>query len=308
MSSDFFLKLIDERRNIYENAMLFDQKRLKVQDYIGDLRVPGGQEPLDIEGSFLQNQSKEIQFAIQNDVVDFTGEMDGGHANWASQNKKFLNYHRSLTMFTFMNSIAIDHYLGEQTGLHKIKDATVIDVGGGTGHSLCSFFRYPETIRYFLVDPNLRLMHDQFIRMYPQLLELPMAHLLAYGEHLPFRNDFADLVMSSSSIDHMADQQQFIKDSFRVLKKGGHLLITSHLDVPISAKAGSKISSQKWSIPAILETAARTIHRFSNKVAINDHTMEFEGTEEIQKMMEAAHFKIIGAEVFKRYFYVVGEK
>ena len=47
-----------------------------------------------------------------------------------------------------------------------------------------------ETIDYFLVDPNIRLIHDQFIRLYPKLSYLKMSHIQANAEFLPIKENW----------------------------------------------------------------------------------------------------------------------
>jgi len=280
--ANIFLELIDNKRNIYENATLFDQNRLDPKEYMHLLK----------DG---------LDYSIKNKILAYL-ENNTGDDFWKDQNQKFLNYHKSLTPFTFFNSIPIDYYIAEKTDLHSIKDKTVIDVGGGTGHFLTSFFRQPETLLYFLVDPNVRLLHDQFIRMYPQLLDLKMGHILALGENLPFVDEVADLVVSSSSIDHMANYKEFLVESHRVLKVGGKLLISSHLK-HASLKRGRSIK-----IENVLESGARFFHRLKNKVSMNDHVLEFEDTKTLENEIKGAGFNIDQSEIFKSYFFIVASK
>ena len=282
-----FYDLIDNPRNIYENATLFKQKRRDPSSYNDILK----------EGLSYTEEDQ-----ILNCLSHPTDPHISKEKEWKSQNSKFLNYHKSLTPHTFFNSIAIDHYIGNKTGLNDIKDAVVFDVGGGTGHFLTSFFKFPRSLEYYLIDPNVRLLHDQFIRMYPQLLDLEMGHILALGEDLPFKNEVADLVVSSSSIDHMKDHKLFIKESYRCLKSGGKFLVSSHI-------SGAKTKSKKSiSLSGMFESIARMIHRLQNRVALNDHVLEFSSTKALETAMMDVGFLIQESEVFKNYFYVVAIK
>lgn len=283
-----FYDLIDNPRNIYENASLYKQNRKAPSNYKSILK----------DG---------LSFTEDDDILNClpahsSNQKTSSGNEWVKQNQKFLNYHKSLTPHTFFNSIAIDHYIGVKTGLDKIKDAVILDIGGGTGHFLTSFFKFPESLDYYLVDPNVRLLHDQFIRMYPRLLDLEMGHILALGEDLPFENEVGDLVVSSSSIDHMKDHKQFIKESYRCLKTGGKLLISSHLS---HAKTKAK---NRVSLSGIFESVARIIHRFQNRVAVNDHVLEFSSTEKLEAVMKEVGFQIEDSEIFKNYFYIVAIK
>ncbi len=281
--SKLFYDMIDQYRNIYENASLFPQNRLHPDEYAHLLK-------------------SEINFEVRDNVADYILDSDKNNSNWSKQNKKFLNYHKSLTPATFFNSISIDHYIAAKTQLHKLSKVRVLDVGGGTGHFLCSFFRNPASLEYFLVDPNVREIHDQFVRMYPALLELKMRHIKAYAEQIPLIDECIDLVVSSSAIDHYKDYKLFIKESYRCLKSGGKILISSHLK-----KAKSK-HKKTWSISAFFEYLAKSFHRIRNRVAINDHVLEFSDTEQIEDVLKAAGFIINQSEIFKNYFYIVARK
>ncbi len=282
--SKLFFDLIDVKRDIYQNADLFQQRR---------------RDPNEYEQEFLRNSDYQAVDKLADFIKDISSDVD----NWERQNSKFLNYHKSLNPHTFFNSIPIDHYIGLKTGLAQIQNKVVLDVGGGTGHFLSSFFRYPHSLQYFLIDPNVRLLHDQFVRMYPSLLEIPIGHIRSYAEDLPFRNNIADLIISSSAIDHYKDYKLFINEAFRVLKPNGKLLISSHLK---GAKSGA--TKKKFSVRAIIEKGLRLLHRLKNGVAIDDHVQEFESTAPIIEKLKAKGFTIEQDEKFKQYFYILARK
>lgn len=279
-----FFNLIDVKRDVYQNAELFAQNRKVPETY---------------QDEFFNNTS----YQNIDGVADFINREEVKDKYWADQNDRFLKYHKSLNPHTFFNSIPIDHYIGLQTGLAELKDKLVLDVGGGTGHFLSSFFRYPHSIQYFLVDPNVRLLHDQFIRMYPELLEIPIGHVRCYAEKLPFKNEVADLVVSSSAIDHYKEYKEFVSESYRCLKSGGKLLVSSHLE-----GAKSSTSSSKFSLSSVLEKTARLLHRIKNRVALDDHVKEFRSTDELKAQLLKEGFTIEKEETFKQYFYLLASK
>ncbi len=277
---EIFLNWIDRPRAIYQAAELFPQLRKKPQDYL-DILKPN------------------LEYNTVNGVLDCLNASKDLSNDWQEQNEKFLRYHKSLTPHTFFNSIPIDHYIGLKTQLAFLKGIRVADIGGGTGHFLSSFFRHPHDIEYFLVDPNVRELHDQFVRMYPELLEIPMAHIRANAEDLPFISETMDLVISSSAIDHYDDYKIFISEAFRILKPQGQILISSHL---------KKSARKKSKSGALLERGIRILHRIKNRVALDDHTVEFESIKPIEDSLKAAGFKVEQAEIFKNYFFVVARK
>jgi ubiquinone/menaquinone biosynthesis C-methylase UbiE/uncharacterized protein YbaR (Trm112 family) len=307
-----FLEMIDRERNIYEPARLFHQNRFKVEEYLDALGSPHAEgAPLRLEGNKLVCTVSGKTYPINDEVPDFIGSIknknDKDFAEWERLNKQFLNYHQSLSVYTLVNSTPVSGYLGMRSGMAGIKDKTVVDIGAGTGHAYASFFYYPETLKYYLVDPNLRLLHDQFIRIYPKLSMLKMGHLLAFAENLPFRNDFADVVMSLSAIDHFKDYKAFFRESFRIAKPGGALFLSSHLDVPAAVNDQTGTTSKLFSA-SLPERITRYLYFKKAKVGHDDHTYHFTDTKPFTDAAEEAGFKIEKAEIFKRYFFVIAKK
>lgn len=306
MNADVFYPLIDKERNIYELAELHHQQRKPVEEYISNLIVPNSQEKLLIEGNKIISETKTKIFRVKDNIIDFrtNNDVDG---NWDKLNTQFMNYHKSLTLYTLINSTPLINYLSLHSGIGNISNAKVVDVGGGTGHTLCSFFQNPETIDYYLVDPNLRLLHDQFIRIYPKLTYLQMAHILAYAEHLPFCNEFADVVLSLAAIDHLQDFKQFISESKRILKTGGILFISSHLDIPEEPQDKTTISNKLFSA-SFWERVSRYLYYRKHSVASDDHTLHLKNTEPIEDELKKQGFTIEKVHGFKRNFYIIAKK
>ncbi|MEY4111418.1 MAG: hypothetical protein RLZZ46_1774 [Bacteroidota bacterium] len=307
-----FLNFIDRERNIYEPAQLFHQNRIPVQEYAADLvsTLESG-AMLKLDGNKLVCSASGKEFPVNDEVPDFIGAIkvkgDKDFEEWDRLNTQFLNYHKSLSVYTLVNSTPVASYLGMRSGMAAIKDQTVVDIGAGTGHAYASFFYYPETLRYFLVDPNLRLLHDQFIRIYPKLSFLRMGHILAFAEHLPFRNNFADVVMSLSAIDHFKDYKAFFRESFRIARPGGKLFLSSHLDVPAQSTDQTGLSSKLFSA-SLPERIARYLYFKKAKVGHDDHTFHFTDTRAFEMAAEEAGFSVERSEIFKRYFYLLAVK
>jgi ubiquinone/menaquinone biosynthesis C-methylase UbiE len=288
-----WLSLHNQPRNIYQNADFYAQNRLNSAEVAPFLKL---------------DATKIAALAIEPNLFDCRDAAEKPK-DWARENAKFLNYHRSLTPYTLLNGLPFSHYLGAKTGLAEAKNQVVIDVGGGTGQTLVNFFRHGESLTYFLVYPNVRLLHDQFIRIYPQLLTLKMGHILAMGENLPFKNEIADIVLCFAAIDHMADYQQFIKEALRVLKPKGQLLITGHLDVPTTNKAAKLWRQFSLFSPSFLEFITRRWHQFRNRVALDDHTVHFETTGVLEKDLIGNGFRVLQSEVVgTELFFILAEK
>lgn len=305
-----YLSLIDKERNIYAPAQLFDQNRAPVIDYLENMRSPGNNEALlSIVGEEVRCAATGKVYSKENEVLDFikATEKKDQDQEWERLNAQFLNYHKSLSVYTLLNSVPIANYLALRSGMGDLKNKTVVDIGAGTGHALCSFFQYPETLDYYLVDPNLRLLHDQFIRIYPKLTQLKLKHVMAFAEELPFKSNFTDVVMSLSAIDHFKDYKAFFAEAFRILKPGGTLFLSSHLDIDANVADTTK-TSQKLFSDTFFERLARYLYYKKHKVGSDDHTYHFTSLEPFETGMKENGFVIEKSEIFKRYFFIVAKK
>ncbi len=285
--------LYSKPRNVYQNAELYDQNRLTIAEIAPFLKL---------------NAAEIAALPIEKNIVDYR-QLAEKTTEWTRENAKFLNYHRSLTPYTLLNGLPQNHYIALKTGLAAAKNQVVVDVGAGTGQTLVNFFQHSETLTYFLIDPNIRLLHDQFIRIYPQLLTLKMGHILAMGENLPFKNESADIVICLAAIDHMADYRQFLNEAKRILKPHGKLLIASHLDVPKNFKLAKLWKQFNVFSPSFLEFITRRWHQYRNRVALDDHTEHISDTAVLEKELVEKGFKTLLNEVIGvEQFYIFSEK
>ena len=302
-TAEFFYNMIDKERNIYEHSTLHHQNRREVSTYIDILQDPFSKGKLKYKNDELFGDNI---YNISNNIPNFT-KHDLNSKEWNRLNKQFLNYHKSLSVYTVINSSPIINFLSIDTEIGLLKNKSVLDVGGGTGHTHCSFFQFPETIEYFLLDPNLRLLHDQFLRLYPKLSFLKMAHILANAENLPIKDNSFDIVLNLSAVDHFDDYTKSINESYRVLKPGGKFLISSHLDLPPNYDEKPKLSEKIFS-ESFLERLTRYWYYKKNKVGSDDHTLSLETTKPIKEALLNAGYKILKEKVVKRHFYFVAEK
>lgn len=317
--------MISQHRNIYQEAQLFEQNRKIIDSYLENLVHPFHTNltfKLDDDKLVAENSDT---FSVKNNVIDFRAiKVDDTklHDQWAELNDTLVNYQKFLTPYVLLNSLPIYSYIGEKTGLNQIKNAKVIDVGAGTGQIFGTFFFNQESIEYYLVDPNLRLLHDQFLRLYPKLAHFPLAHILCYAENLPFKSGFADLVMSISSIDHFKDYKKFMVEAHRVLKTGGSILIASHLDSLTSkppqikvpkelTKDGSERSfTDKVYNRLVLkfEHYAKKYHNKKRGKVVDDHMHHFDDTKVLENSLKENGFIVEQAEVFNRNFFIKAKK
>ena len=308
--TDLQIHLLKQERNIYQVAELYDQQRHEISNKLDVLASPEKVDGnLKISGNKLICEQSNTEYNIKNNVVDFCkNQFEKSEDEWARLNAQFMNYHKSLTIYTLINSVPLLNYISEKSGLGQLKNAKVVDIGAGTGHALCSFFQNPETLDYYLCDPNLRLLHDQFIRIYPRLSKLKLTHLLCYAEKLPFKSNSIDLVMSLSAIDHFKDYHAFFNEGYRICKPEGLIFISSHLDVPESKRVQKVSVQSKLFSYSFWERVARFIYYRKHKVGTDDHTQHFETIEPIEQAMNKAGFKTHSKEEFFGHFWIIGKK
>ena len=98
----------------------------------------------------------------------------------------------------------------------------VLDVGCGTGYLLRLLAeRYPQATELAGIDaaPSMIEAADQFAD------DQRLRFTVGVAERLPFPDDAFDLVVSTTSFDHWADQQEGLRECARVLSPGGKLML-----------------------------------------------------------------------------------
>jgi ubiquinone/menaquinone biosynthesis C-methylase UbiE len=107
-------------------------------------------------------------------------------------------------------------YLDDIVSICKINNEKVIlDVGCG----ISTVLHYLEG-KKFGIDP---LMEE-----YKKLYEYPqdISVRKSYGEKIPFKSDTFDVVFCTNVIDHVANTDAVIGEIYRVLRRGGFLVLT----------------------------------------------------------------------------------
>jgi ubiquinone/menaquinone biosynthesis C-methylase UbiE len=156
------------------------------------------------------------------------------------------------------------------------------------------------------LDPNLRLLHDHFLRVYPKLGILGMAHLLGFGESMPVQDALFDLVLCLSAIDHLSDYERFVAESHRVLKPGGRILIYSHLDSPSDRPA--RAARSRVGLLGLLERLLRGLYTRQHRVGRDDHTFHFESTDSLERVLQKTGLRLERTHTFGRWFYIVAHR
>jgi ubiquinone/menaquinone biosynthesis C-methylase UbiE len=100
-----------------------------------------------------------------------------------------------------------------------------LDVGCGSGEYL---YRFVEVGRYYgigidpLKEPSLKIFKDRIKGLQiSEKIEL----INGVGEYLPIKEDSVQLCIMTSTLDHVSNPDQTLRESHRVLASDGHLIL-----------------------------------------------------------------------------------
>lgn len=97
-----------------------------------------------------------------------------------------------------------------------LSDASVLDIGGGTG-VMCEFAHTcRDDLAFTVVDPAGGML--KHAKEYVKTVK-------ASAEALPFADKSFDLILMGEALHHFNDIDEALKETVRVLKKGGKLFI-----------------------------------------------------------------------------------
>jgi ubiquinone/menaquinone biosynthesis C-methylase UbiE len=113
----------------------------------------------------------------------------------------------------------------------------IVDVGCGTGRLLRAASVLWPRAQLFGVDPAPRMIAEA-ARLNPGA-----EFRLASAESLPFPDQTADIVLSSLSFHHWADQEKGLQQVARVLRQGGLFCLADHA-LLLAKLIGEKVKSR----------------------------------------------------------------
>jgi SAM-dependent methyltransferase len=93
-----------------------------------------------------------------------------------------------------------------------------LDIGSGVGGAL----KYCDTMGMLCVGFDISM---RAIKLSQSIISSSTRTLVANGEHLPFPDNFFDIVSSLGVIEHFHDPERGVHEIHRVLKKNGQALL-----------------------------------------------------------------------------------
>ena len=98
---------------------------------------------------------------------------------------------------------------------------SILDVGCGKGWVAKEYLTQGKTV----ISLDVSITNPAILnKLYPSQKHFAVT---ADSFHLPFSDDSFDCVIASEIIEHVFDPAGFVKELFRVVKKGGNLIITT---------------------------------------------------------------------------------
>jgi ubiquinone/menaquinone biosynthesis C-methylase UbiE len=97
----------------------------------------------------------------------------------------------------------------------SLENQRILDVGCGLGMYVEQFRRFSAAV--YGVDVDAEKIAEASLRL-PNLQ-------VAAAEQLPFPDGFFDVVFLNEVIEHVADDRATIREAYRVLRPGGHIVI-----------------------------------------------------------------------------------
>jgi SAM-dependent methyltransferase len=143
-------------------------------------------------------------------------------------------------LFEYYRSAKVIAFL-ERAGVQV--RGSILDAGCGGGGMPLSLAE--EAGLVVGIDPIARFP-DAGARLGRERGLINLNFALADGMYLPFRDEAFDLVLSHAVIEHVADASLYLRELARVMKRGGHMYLST---APYLSFAGAHLPRLKLQIP-----------------------------------------------------------
>lgn len=162
-------------------------------------------------------------------------------------------------------------YIVDRFGIRE-KQGIGIDIGGGPGDLVLELSK--QTPGFYWIDADINTWFSGFL--YQEALENHLAHRVGFvfgdAHHLPFRDNYADLIVSRGSMQQWNNREQAFAEMYRVLKPGGHAFIGRGFSGNMPLEVAKKVREMQGGGPGYSpDDTALELEEIMKKLQISDY-------------------------------------
>jgi ubiquinone/menaquinone biosynthesis C-methylase UbiE len=170
------------------------------------------------------------------------GAWDAATSRWQQRQDETTRYYDDLKAHHDEAALAFRSDLAPFGETLSKYGGSVVDVGGGNGIVRDLL---PDPAQYVSVDPSTEWLAagwDALADVFP-CLEQPLSFVQAYAEHLPFVDGTFDAAVCMFTLNHCANPVVALRETARVVRPGGHVLLVLEDGEPFYAEILSGAAS-----------------------------------------------------------------
>ena len=119
---------------------------------------------------------------------------------------------------------------------------------------------------------SLRLLrHATHFEVYKEAFSKPINFVIDFGENIAYRNELFDFVLLAETLDHISKIEMVLKESLRVLKRKGSLIIINHLEdnLKIAGKLDGCLKQMKR-----IKNPIKIFKKAYHRIVVGDHHLQ----------------------------------
>lgn len=152
------------------------------------------------------------------------------------------------------------------------KQGIGIDIGGGPGDLVLELSK--RTPGFYWIDADINPWFSGFL--YQEALKNHLSHRIGFvfadAHYLPFRDNYADLIVSRGSMQQWNNREQAFAEMYRVLKPGGHAFIGRGFSENMPLEVAKKVREMQGGGPGYSpDSAALELEEIMRKLQISDY-------------------------------------
>ena len=160
-----------------------------------------------------------------------------------------------------------------------------IDLGSGPGDLIIELCKRTEKIHWINADINPRFFPEFIQRASEAGFELRVSAIYADAVALPFRDNYADILVSRGSFQFWGDLRKAIAEIYRVLKPGGVALIgrgfSDNLPVETARQIRAGQKERGFDLSYDVEAVASQMKNIVEALGINNYRIRIPRPEGI---------------------------